>query len=175
VRAVAQGRPPLGYDDGWPVWLCERAWCDQLLTDPAERLCADCRRTRYIARFVPQAWVLDQTISVDPDGPVEWDATSFFASLSREHREELLARIDAEGEALDRYDAFCSDDEAPSWIRDWSGPFSIYLRRVAEAPAASGAGCGDEATVRFFDGADPTDNKSCDLVRPCPIHEAPEG
>ena len=175
VRAVAQGRPSLGYDDGWPVWLCERAGCENLRTDSAEQLCPAGCRVRYIARFVPQAWVNGQAIEVDPEGPVEWDATSFFASLSREHREESLARIDAEGEALDRYDASCSDDEAPSWSRGWNGPFDVCLRRVEEIPEMSDAGRGDEATLRSRDSAHPTDGKGCDLTRARPIHDGPGG
>lgn len=62
-------------------------------------------------RFVPQAWVQDLAVEVDPEGPDEFDVES----------SELRSL---------KPDTFESDDlrthpNAPSWVRAWRGPFYI--------------------------------------------------
>ena len=85
---------------------------------------------------------------------MEWDPTSLIATLTPQYREELLARIDATREALDRCDALQFDNGAPSWVRDWSVPWPIYLRRVEEETLEEvDVGHGGEMTVRFCESA----------------------
>mgnify|MGYP001381100331 CR=1 FL=1 len=89
-------------------------------------------RTRFQARFSPQAWVNDHAIDVDPQGPTTWDATDAVASMPAEYRDQLVNEIDADdpfgwGEALDAWDWLHDDPNAPQWVRDWSGPFSIWV------------------------------------------------
>lgn len=79
---------------------------------------------RIIATFVPQAWVNDYAVCVDPEGPTTFDVTAYL--LERYTREEL-ARI--------RDDQYESDDlrsvpSAPRWVRLWCGPFYV---RVADS------------------------------------------
>lgn len=76
---------------------------------------------RYIATFVPQAWIRDYAVSVDPEGPTEWDATEFVLAQD----EAWLARTLREG---DHDDILRTDDNAPEWVQQWSGPFDTYLR-----------------------------------------------
>jgi hypothetical protein len=96
--------------------------------DTIRGLCA----TTYLARFVPQAWVRDQAIDVDPEGDTEWDVTEAFLALPDDYREVLLQFMEndrfSDGEALDRHDALKEDPNAPEWIREFRGPFSLYVR-----------------------------------------------
>lgn len=85
---------------------------------------------RFTARFSPQAWVRDYAIEVDPEGDTEWDVTAEFATLPSDYRAMLLEEIDrTDDEALDRDDALKGDPNAPEWVREWRGPFDIYVRR----------------------------------------------
>ena len=51
---------------------------------PPWRDAAESERTgtvseRYAARFTPEAWIRDNAVEVDPQGPQEWDCTEFAA------------------------------------------------------------------------------------------------
>lgn len=82
---------------------------------------------RYIARFVPQAWINDYALDVDPEGEQEWDCTDFLAAHP-ELRVEVDKTCDSEwDEWLDRDDQLMHDQAKPAWIKNWSGPFSIYV------------------------------------------------
>lgn len=87
---------------------------------------------RYLATFNPQAWVNDQAIDVDPQGETEWDCTEFvtpdvLAYLIKQGK--LTGDTLDGGEVLDGDDVFKHDPASPEWIRDWTGPFSIHVRR----------------------------------------------
>jgi hypothetical protein len=62
------------------------------------------------ARFLPEAWVRDNAIAVDPEGDTEWT-------------------IDAD--EINFHDLYFEDLQtsrnAPQWVKDWSGPFTIKL------------------------------------------------
>jgi hypothetical protein len=63
--------------------------------------------------FTPQAWVNDYAISVDPEGPTEWE-------------------MEFAGTELPDDNSYESDDlrdspEAPDWVREWSGPFYVSV------------------------------------------------
>jgi hypothetical protein len=88
---------------------------------------------RFIARFVPQAWVSDNAIDVDPQGPTEWDCTDVFDTMPSPYRESFIDDIDTFGESLDHDDWLKSDPDAPTWVQNWAGPFSIYVRRKRNA------------------------------------------
>lgn len=82
--------------------------------------------TRYIASFVPQAWINDYAVTVDAEGPTEWDCSAYMAALPD----------DAAREAAQEWDTYPSDNvrndpAAPAWVRDWSGPFYVI---VSEQP-----------------------------------------
>lgn len=66
-------------------------------------------------RFVPQAWVNDYAMEVDPLGETVFEVSA----------------EDAKGLEDDTYE---SDDlrfhaNAPEWIKEWSGPFYIQIDR----------------------------------------------
>lgn len=82
---------------------------------------------RVTARFSAQVWVRDQAMEVDPLGDTEWDASTAFAELNAEYREQLIAEMDEHGEALDGDDALKHDPNAPAWVQEWPGPFSLYV------------------------------------------------
>jgi hypothetical protein len=87
---------------------------------------------QYTATFQPEAWVRDQAIPVDAEGPTEWDCTAFvdadtllYLNGCGERRHESLTDFDG---VLDNDDVFKRDPGAPAWIRDWHGPFTIRVR-----------------------------------------------
>jgi hypothetical protein len=84
-----------------------------------------------VARFQAEVWVNDEAVAVDPEGETEWDATVACTGLSATSRTELLTGMEA-GEALvrDEEDYLKDDRLAPAWVREWTGPFSIWVRRA---------------------------------------------
>ena len=68
------------------------------------------RDTAIKAWIRPQAWVHDNAMEVDPEGESEW-------------------RLDADELDPDAWDNdyLLGSRHAPDWVRDWSGPFEIYL------------------------------------------------
>lgn len=78
-------------------------------------------------RFSPQAWIRDQAIEVDPDGP-----TTFAVPVGDAQ--------DAEGDWLpdcsDESDDLRTHANSPDWIRNWRGPFSIAIERDSVSAAA---------------------------------------
>lgn len=69
------------------------------------------------AEFTPQAWVGDYAVEVDPEGPRDWSPS-------------IEVRVNDLG--LDVYDELKSDPSAPEWVREWTGPFSIYVTMAAD-------------------------------------------
>lgn len=73
-----------------------------------------------VLRFMPQAWIRDDAVAVDPEHPDTWDVP---LSL-------LLERFptvqDWNDEASER-DDMRLEGNAPAWVRNWSGPFEIEL------------------------------------------------
>lgn len=85
--------------------------------------------TKTIARFVPQAWIRNYAVEIDPRGNAEWDCPVAFDSLAPDYRAALIAEMDEEREALDVNDALRDDPDAPEWVRAHNGPFSIWVRK----------------------------------------------
>jgi hypothetical protein len=84
-------------------------------------LFGDRRNGSVHAKYVPQAWVKDQAVDVDPDGPTSIDITWEILTMDRE--EALTFHDDREfTEGL--IDAVM----APDWIRNRQGPSSIEAR-----------------------------------------------
>jgi len=91
---------------------------------------------RHKAYFQPQAWVRDEVVDVDPQGPTEWDVTDAVAA-DGDYWRELLERThpDTGTGVLDSEDRLQSDPSAPQWVRDWKGPFSIRVEEDWDRPA----------------------------------------
>lgn len=88
-------------------------------------------KAKFIARFVPQAWLNDYAIEVDPMGDTVWDCTREFDSLSEEYRNYLICGMDSDGfEVVDDSDCLKGDPDAPEWVREWQGPFTIYVGKT---------------------------------------------
>ena len=92
-----------------------------------------------VAHFIPQEdeWGYPRATG-SPLGEVEWDATDAFSKKKVEDRNRLLNVIHEWGEAVDDGDGIKADPHAPEWIREWTGPFSIFLRQV-EVESDTGA------------------------------------
>jgi hypothetical protein len=111
---------------------------------------------RYTARFQPEAWIHDQAVPVDPEGPSEWDCTPFVDEAKLAYLRRLAER---EGESLhdlvdgvlDNDDVFKGDPAAPLWIRQWRGPFTI---RVVASGLDFAAECGARAQQPRLGGRD---------------------
>ena len=96
--------------------------------EPAPRVPPGSQRL-LTARFTPEAWVRDNAVEVDPEGDVEWDVTEMFYSLPADFR--IVSEVAAMGDhddVLDNDDVLKDDPNAPAWIRNWHGPFSIHVR-----------------------------------------------
>lgn len=69
------------------------------------------------ARFVPQAWINNHAVDVQPEGEIEW-------SLTDDEAEAELPEAESTNPDLD----YLQDHEnAPAWVRNWHGPFYIFL------------------------------------------------
>jgi hypothetical protein len=89
--------------------------------------------TKYLATFDPQAWLNDNAITVDAQGPTEWDCTAFIEEAIAENHPYFGAKFQHEmdrfGYFLDEQDLLKEDPAAPEWIREWQGPFTITIKR----------------------------------------------
>lgn len=65
-------------------------------------------------RFHPQAWVNDWAIEVDPQGETEWEAGDVADDIADNTYESDDLRF---------------HDNAPQWVRDWTGPFYVEILR----------------------------------------------
>ncbi len=76
---------------------------------------------RVIARFHPQAWINDYACAVDPQGETTWDVTDEVVAAGRDA---------ALGMRDDDYatDALRESANAPTWVREWSGPFYVEVQ-----------------------------------------------
>jgi hypothetical protein len=81
---------------------------------------------KVLAEFTPQAWVGDHAMSVDPEGDTVWDITAEIVAMGRQKVLEL------------EDNQYNSDDlrhshNAPKWVQDWSGPFSVEVAEQIQA------------------------------------------
>ncbi|BCM87789.1 hypothetical protein [Methylobacterium indicum] len=86
------------------------------------------RELHITAYFVPQAWVNDYAVEVDPEGETEFDVAPELRAMGRKN----AMNLDREHQLRDdlRYAA-----AAPQWVKDWSGPFEVLLRNPDEVEA----------------------------------------
>lgn len=82
----------------------------------------------FTARFSAQVWINDNAMEVDAQGPTTWDCTKAVSERA-DYFKHLAAGEPGgwQGEVLDNDDVLKSDPEAPEWVREWSGPFSIWV------------------------------------------------
>jgi len=66
------------------------------------------------ARFHPQAWVDDYAMAVDTEGPIEWEVGAVPDTMQDDEYESDDLRF---------------HENAPAWVKNWSGPFYIELLR----------------------------------------------
>jgi hypothetical protein len=77
--------------------------------------------------FVAQEWDEGYLIDVDPHGPLTWTV----------HKSEFLALFpDAESFASKHQDrdSLRLHDNAPEWVREWTGPFEVELEDESQTP-----------------------------------------
>lgn len=90
----------------------------EILPDPAVR--------RIIATFIPQAWVNDYAVTVDPQGATTFDVTETILRIG-EARARALRDDQHETDELRTHAA------APQWVRDWHGPFAVNVEQSIAA------------------------------------------
>lgn len=78
---------------------------------------------KYTATFSPEAWIDNRAVPIDPEGPTTWDCSAFVAA-NRAYFDRLEKDID---HTLDADDMLMGDPDAPQWVREWSGPFTIRV------------------------------------------------
>lgn len=76
--------------------------------------------------FIPQVWVKDSAMEVDPEGPVTW--------LMQMSEVTALTGVTDMSKMDD--DPFARDElrwakGAPQWVKDWAGPFEVEWRVLA--------------------------------------------
>lgn len=105
---------------------------------PAEQATQDTITTAvttatWTAHFTPQAWVNDYALDIDPptDADQTWDATTY-AHVNVAYLADLHTWTDpdADSTVIDTDDVFRDDPNAPDWIREHTGPFTITLTRT---------------------------------------------
>lgn len=69
-------------------------------------------------RFHPQAWIRDQAIACDPEGPVEFEVPE---NAAKDAAGNWLRDFSYESDVLKEH------RKAPRWIRKWHGPFDIEI------------------------------------------------
>jgi hypothetical protein len=82
----------------------------------------------YVARFVPQAWINDNAIEVDPRGETHW-TPAILSDAVREDADEAAGSW-----VMDVDDTLKLDAAAPAWVREWDGPFSLWVKREDAPP-----------------------------------------
>ncbi|MEB3023366.1 MULTISPECIES: hypothetical protein [Mycolicibacter] len=68
-------------------------------------------------RFLPEAWINDYAVGVDPEGPDTFAITD----------EEAVRELQGAASQRRDWDHLRDHASAPEWIRHWHGPFSIEL------------------------------------------------
>lgn len=74
--------------------------------------------TRVRVHFRPQAWIRNQAVDADPNGPTDYTVP---AAEAKDATGRWLEDCSYESDTLRAH------PDAPSWIREWSGPFEIEL------------------------------------------------
>ena len=64
--------------------------------------------------FQPEAWINDYAVPVDDEGPDTWTVSDETAEMIRDEPDSDL-------------DWVRGDENAPLWIYDWHGPFTITI------------------------------------------------
>jgi hypothetical protein len=64
------------------------------------------------ATFHPQAWINDYAIDVDAEGETTWMVDDSALALTADSYESDELRF---------------ADNAPQWVKDWSGPFYVSV------------------------------------------------
>lgn len=83
---------------------------------------------KLVAEFHPEAWQNDYAVPVDAEGITEWDPRQFLEGAHSELLPEIITDAHDEGEWVDVDDVLKEDPNAPKWVRDWRGPFTITVR-----------------------------------------------
>lgn len=79
-----------------------------------------------IARFHPQAWINDHATDIDHDEPPRW-------ALTPDAAQHVMDIGGMTAHAAD-LDWLRDDATAPSWVRTWTGPFTISIEQIAHTP-----------------------------------------
>ena len=92
----------------------------QIFDCPDESGVAESERKIVTLTFVPEAWVNDYAVVVDPEGRCEWPVL----------RKLFLEKFSTENEWNERHqdrDDMRFEGAAPAWVRSWAGPFEVEL------------------------------------------------
>jgi hypothetical protein len=79
-------------------------------------------KVRWMAYFQPEVWEFDYAVPTDALGPQLWDCSQFVCDAGLTNY--------LEGVKTDDEDRLIDDPQAPAWIREWDGPFTISINRI---------------------------------------------
>ena len=94
--------------------------------EPGEIEVAEADAEVVILHFVPEAWVNDYAIVVDPGGECAW-------TVARKLFLKKFSSEDDWNECHQVRDDMRFEGTAPAWVRAWTGPFEVEL---ADDPAS---------------------------------------
>lgn len=113
----------LAYPDDAPeaLRLLQRAADDvEEVYDAIDALQHNDPAKRIFATFVPQVWINDHAVTVDPLGETNIDITRAVLAMTRQQALDLRDDTHETDFLLDR-------DTAQPWIRDWQGPYYLAV------------------------------------------------
>lgn len=84
--------------------------------------------SKFIAIFQAEADSMGHIIVVDPQGPTAWDTT--------EHIQEGCEDIYLAGPG-EHTDTLRDFKEAPAWVRNWNGPFTVRVEKMTDEQAGA--------------------------------------
>ena len=88
--------------------------------------------TTFVARFGPEAWINDNAVPVDPEGPTTWNCTRSVLDDPAYWEGEAAFQGNWASEVIDRSDVLKDDPDAPQWVRDYGGPCTITVIKAVE-------------------------------------------
>lgn len=94
-----------------------------------------------LAIFHPQAWISNNAIDADPEGETEWDCTADILAMGRKVALAMKDNNDSREHGSDHLRELAS---APTWIRNWGGPFWVEIEESIAAFVAAGGVISEE-------------------------------
>jgi hypothetical protein len=121
-----------GWDSESPIHCNDCGWLGHVRDCRADAIAAakadavSKPSKRIMAEFIPQAWLNDHAIAVDPQGDTMFDVTDHILKIGR------ASALCFEDGTLDT-DNLRQLPSSPQWVKDWTGPFTVNVQEAIAA------------------------------------------